>query len=346
MAMKGNKYGIHRVISPEGVLTQAAYKIDNDMDKLYSNEIICDVISLNIDSASFTQIEEACDKDPEKIKEMIMSIVGERGKMQNPVTGSGGMFIGKVAYIGEDLKDRDLKVGDKIASLVSLSMTPLKIEEIKEIHMDIDRVDVVAKAVLFESAIYAKLPDDMSEALALAALDVAGAPAQAAKLVKPGDSVLVLGAAGKSGILCCYEAMKRVGPTGRVVALVRRESQISMLMDLGVCHEVIIASATAPVDVLDKALAANGGREYDLSISCVNIENTEMSCILPVRDGGTVYFFSMATSFTKAALGAGGVGKDVNMIIGNGYTKDHAEITLHELRESKAIRDLFNTKYV
>lgn len=346
MAMKGNKYGIHRVISPEGVLTQAAYKIDNDMDKLYSNEIICDVISLNIDSASFTQIEEACNKDPEKIEEMIMSIVGERGKMQNPVTGSGGMFIGKVAYIGEDLKDRDLKVGDKIASLVSLSMTPLKIEEIKEIHMDIDRVDVVAKAVLFESAIYAKLPDDMSEALALAALDVAGAPAQAAKLVKPGDSVLVLGAAGKSGILCCYEAMKRVGPTGRVVALVRRESQISMLMDLGVCHEVIIASATAPVDVLDKALAANGGREYDLSISCVNIENTEMSCILPVRDGGTVYFFSMATSFTKAALGAEGVGKDVNMIIGNGYTKDHAEITLHELRESKAIRDLFNTKYV
>jgi L-erythro-3,5-diaminohexanoate dehydrogenase len=346
MAMKGNKYGIHRVISPEGVLTQAAYKIDNDMDKLYSNEIICDVISLNIDSASFTQIEEACNKDPEKIKEMIMSIVGERGKMQNPVTGSGGMFIGRVAYIGEDLKDRDLKVGDKIASLVSLSMTPLKIEEIKEIHMDIDRVDVVAKAVLFESAIYAKLPDDMSEALALAALDVAGAPAQAAKLVKPGDSVLVLGAAGKSGILCCYEAMKRVGPTGRVVALVRRESQISMLMDLGVCHEVIIASATAPVDVLDKALAANGGREYDLSISCVNIENTEMSCILPVRDGGTVYFFSMATSFTKAALGAEGVGKDVNMIIGNGYTKDHAEITLHELRESKAIRELFNTKYV
>ena len=346
MAMKGNKYGIHRVISPEGVLTQAAYKIDNDMDKLYSNEIICDVISLNIDSASFTQIEEACNKDPEKIKEMIMSIVGERGKMQNPVTGSGGMFIGKVAYIGEDLKDRDLKVGDKIASLVSLSMTPLKIEEIKEIHMDIDRVDVVAKAVLFESAIYAKLPDDMSEALALAALDVAGGPAQAAKLVKPGDSVLVLGAAGKSGILCCYEAMKRVGPTGRVVALVRRESQISMLMDLGVCHEVIIASATAPVDVLDKALAANGGREYDLSISCVNIENTEMSCILPVRDGGTVYFFSMATSFTKAALGAEGVGKDVNMIIGNGYTKDHAEITLHELRESKAIRELFNTKYV
>ena len=119
MALKGNKYGTHRVIEPKGVLTQAAYRIDNNMDVLYSNEIICDVQSLNIDSASFTQIEEACGGDEQKIGEMILSIVAERGKQQNPVTGSGGMFIGTVAYIGEDLKDRDLKVGDKIASLVS-----------------------------------------------------------------------------------------------------------------------------------------------------------------------------------------------------------------------------------
>lgn len=345
MAMKGNKYGVHRVIEPKGVLTQAAWKIDNDMEKLYSNEIICDVISLNIDSASFTQIKEACNHDEEKIKEMIMRIVAERGKQQNPVTGSGGMFIGKVAYIGEDLKDRDLKVGDKIASLVSLSLTPLKIESINTIHMDIDRLDVTAKAVLFESGIYAKLPDDMTEALALAALDVAGAPAQARKLPKEGDSVLVIGANGKSGVLCCYEAMKKVGKSGRVVGLVRRESQVQKLLDLGVCHEVIIASATEPVDVLEKALKANGGREYDVSISCVNIEACEMSAILPVREGGVVYFFSMATSFTRAALGAEGVGKDVTMIVGNGYSKDHAEITLNVLRENEKIRELFNSIY-
>ncbi|MBQ3866302.1 MAG: L-erythro-3,5-diaminohexanoate dehydrogenase, partial [Clostridia bacterium] len=104
--LKGNKYGTHRVIEPKGVLTQAAWKIDNDMTKHYSNEIICDVISLNIDSASFTQISEVCGGDEKKIGEMIMGIVAERGKQQNPVTGSGGMFIGKVAYIGDDLKDR------------------------------------------------------------------------------------------------------------------------------------------------------------------------------------------------------------------------------------------------
>ena len=345
MELKGNKYGTHRVIEPNGVLTQAAWKIDNDMTKHYSNEIICDVISLNIDSASFTQIEEACGGDEQKIGEMIMGIVAERGKQQNPVTGSGGMFIGKVAYIGEDLKDRDLKVGDKIASLVSLSLTPLKIEKILAIHKDIDRVDIIGQAVLFESGIYAKLPDDMSEPLALAALDVAGAPAQARKLPKEGDSVLILGANGKSGVLCGYEAMKKVGPKGNVVGVVRNPAQVPALMELGVYNKVIVASATEPIAVLDAALAANDGKEYDISICCVNIESCEMSAILPVRDDGIVYFFSMATSFTKAALGAEGIGKDVTMIIGNGYTKDHAEITLNVLRENEKLRKLFDEKY-
>jgi len=345
MAIRGNKYGTHRVIEPKGVLTQAAYKIDNDMEKLYTNEIICDVISLNVDSASFTQIEEACGGDEKKIGEMILGIVAERGKQQNPVTGSGGMFIGRVAYIGEDLKDRDLKVGDKIASLVSLSLTPLRIDKIKAIHKEIDRVDIEGKAVLFESGIYAKLPDDMSEALALAALDVAGAPAQARKLPKEGDSVLILGANGKSGVLCGYEAMKKVGPKGNVVGVVRNPKQVDALMELGVYNKVIVASATEPVAVLEKALEANGGREYDVSISCVNIEACEMSAILPVKDLGIVYFFSMATSFTRAALGAEGIGKDVMMIVGNGYAKDHAEITLNVLRENPKLRKLFDEKY-
>lgn len=346
MDMKGCKYGTHRVIEPAGVLPQPAKKINNDM-KIYDNEILIDVQALNIDSASFTQIEEEAGHDVEKIKAKIMEIVGERGKQQNPVTGSGGMLIGTVAEIGKDLQGKiDLKVGDKIATLVSLSLTPLKIEQIIDVKPDIDRVEVKAQAILFESGIYAKLPSDMSETLALAALDVAGAPAQTAKLVKPGDSVLILGAAGKSGLMCCYEAKKRVGPTGNVVGVVRKKEQGEELLSLGFVHKFVLASADRPMDVLNGALEANDGKEYDISINVVNIENTEMASILPVRDNGIVYFFSMATSFTKAALGAEGVGKDVTMIIGNGYTKDHAQITLEELRESEALRKIFEKKYL
>jgi len=339
-----SKYGIHRVIEPQGVLPQAAAKIDNKME-IYPNEILIDVLSLNIDSASFTQIKNDVNADADKIAARVMEIVAEKGKMQNPVTGSGGMLIGSIAQIGEDL-DTDLKVGDKIATLVSLSLTPLKIEKVNKVHLNTDRLEIDGQAILFETGIYAKLPSDMTEALALAALDVAGAPAQTAKLARPGDSVLILGGSGKSGLMCCYEAKKRVGPTGRVVATVTSKEKGEHLLDNGLCHEFIVINATQPIEVLEKSLAANDGKEYDLSINVVNIPNTEMSTILPVRNGGTAYFFSMATSFTKAALGAEGVGKDVLMIVGNGYTADHAEITLELLRESPVLREIFEERYI
>jgi len=104
---KGCKYGTHRVIEPAGVLPQPAKKISNDME-IFSNEILIDVIALNIDSASFTQIEEEAGHDVEKIKAKIKEIVAEKGKMQNPVTGSGGMLIGTVEKIGDDLRRIEL----------------------------------------------------------------------------------------------------------------------------------------------------------------------------------------------------------------------------------------------
>ncbi|HWQ07740.1 MAG TPA: L-erythro-3,5-diaminohexanoate dehydrogenase [Holophaga sp.] len=345
-ARTGCKYGSHRVLKPKGVLPQPALQIDNDFSTVYDNEILVDVIALNIDSASFTQIEESVHGDVQKIEAKILEIVDQRGKMQNPVTGSGGMFIGKVAKIGSALKGRDLKVGDKIASLVSLSLTPLKIEKILKINSEIDRVEIKGQAILFESGIYAKLPSDLDENLALAALDVAGAPAQTAKLVKPCDTVLILGAGGKSGMMCAYEAMKRVGPTGRVIGNVYLAEDKKVLDELGLCHEVVVGDATKPVEFMNAVMKANGGKEFDIVINCVNVPNTELSSILPCRDEGIVYYFSMATHFAKAALGAEGVGKDVTMIVGNGYTKDHAEITLWELRENEKLRKLFEERYV
>ncbi len=343
---KGNKYGTHRVIMPIGALPQPATKISNDME-LFDNEILINVDYLNIDSASFTQLKEEANGDMDKIKKRILEIVNEKGKMQNPVTGSGGMLIGKVEQIGEALlKKTDLKIGDKIATLVSLSLTPLKINKINKIYPEIDRVEIDGKAILFESGIYAKLPKDMEDTLALAALDVAGAPAQVQNLVKQGNSVLILGATGKSGLMCSYMAKKMVGKKGRVIGQARNKARARFLNETYFCDEVIIADVLKPTNVLEETLKANNDEEVDISINCLSIPNTEMSSILPVRDGGIVYFFSMATSFTKAALGAEGVGKDVTMIIGNGYTKNHAQITLNVLRESDKLRKIFEEKYL
>jgi L-erythro-3,5-diaminohexanoate dehydrogenase len=347
MELKGNKFGTHRVIEPEGVLPQPALRVDNDMTKEFDNEIVCDVITLNVDSASFTQIKQEAGGDPEKIKQTMLSIVDKFGKHKNPVTGSGGMFIGKVKRIGSALQGKiNLEVGDKIASLVSLSLTPLQIDKIKKIHIDTDQVDIDGTAVLFESAIWSKLPKDMDEKLALAVLDVAGAPAQTANLVRPGQRVLVVGASGKSGLLCSYVAKKFAGVTGQVIGTASSEKGENFLKEVPFLDGYFRADASDALDMYQKTSELTDGKMADLVISCVSRPNCEMGAILACKDGGTVYYFSMATSFTKAALGAEGVGMDVTMLIGNGYTKDHAKIALEFLRESPYIKEIYENRYM
>lgn len=333
------------MIEPVGTLPQPAYRLDNTMS-IYDNEVLIETSTLNIDSASYTQIKKICGGDAIKMKEMILSIVQERGKMQNPITGSGGMLIGTVKEIGPAFPENRLKVGDKIATLVSLSLTPLKIKEIKKLTPDSDQIDVEAEAILFESGLFAILPEDIPEKLALAVLDVAGAPAQVDRLVTEGDIVCILGGGGKSGILCCYQAMQNAGKSGKVIVVEYSKENAQRIMDLGLATDVVVADATNVMDVYTKVMAITGGRGCDVTVNNVNVPSTEMTSILITKGQGSVYFFSMATSFTKAALGAEGVGKDINLIVGNGFAKGHANLTLNIIRESKPIRELFEKLYI
>ena len=346
MQKKGNVYGLQRVLEPKGVLPQPALRLDNDFSELYDNEILCDVIKLNIDSASFADIKEGAGNDPQEVSRIMNDIVNKYGKHQNPRTGSGGMFIGEVARVGDALRSRiDLKEGDRIASLVSLSLTPLRIDDILAIHMDKAQVDIKGQALLFESGVWTKLPGDMPESLALAVLDVAGGPAQVERLVRLGDTVGVIGARGKSGLLCCYQAKERTGPAGKVIAIIHREEGKEDALNAPFVDEVIIEQADRAPELLQQVAVATDKKLCDVVINCVSRENCEMGAIMIAKNLGKVYFFSMATSFTKAALGAEGIGKDVEMIIGNGYCAGHAELTLNIMRQSAYLRDLYTKRY-
>lgn len=341
----GCRYGSHRVLEPKGILPQPALRLDNDM-AIYDNEVLIDVSTLNIDSASYTQIRSSCGADEGRMRETILSIVAERGKMQNPVTGSGGMLIGTVREIGAEYPNKKLHVGDRIATLVSLSLTPLRIASIKRLDPDSDQVDVDAQAIMFESGIYASVPPDLPEKLALAVLDVAGAPAQVDRIVEDGDTVCIIGGGGKSGVLCCYQAMKNAGPYGKVIVVEYSKENAARIERMGLATHVIVADATDALEVYRRVTEITGPRGCDVTVNNVNVPNTEMTSILITKGQGLIYFFSMATSFTKAALGAEGVGKDIELIVGNGYTKGHSDLALNILRESADIRALFEKLYV
>ena len=338
--------GTHRVLEPSGAMPQSAWKIDNT-PVAFDNEILCDVETLNIDSASFKQISEACAADPAAIAAHVMANVRERGKQHNPVTGSGGMFIGYVLDVGKALRTKtDLRPGDRIASLVSLTLTPLHIEAVTRVDVETGRVWIRGKAILFESGLWAKLPADIDESVALAVLDVAGAPAQVARLCKPGHNVVVIGADGKSGLLSCAQAKTAVGSAGRVIGVAPSADTpgARLLRDAGLVDAFVVADARDALDISEK-VRLHVPQLADIVINCVNVPHTELGSILCTKDEGIVYFFSMSTSFTGAALGAEGVGKDITMIVGNGYAKGHADVALQTLRNHPPIHAYFNQRY-
>ena len=77
---------------------------------------------------------------------------------------------------------------------------------------------------------------------------------------------------------------------------------------------------------------------------CVDVPGCEGGAILATAQGGTVIFFSMATSFTAAALGAEGVAADVTMLVGNGYVPGHAQLALDLIRAEPGVRALFEAR--
>ncbi|WP_345508836.1 L-erythro-3,5-diaminohexanoate dehydrogenase [Terrabacter aeriphilus] len=341
--------GLHRVLEPTGdavTLPQAAQRLDA-RPELWDDEVRIAVDTLNLDAASYRQLAGKHTRDGRvdgaAVRAEVLDIVATRGKMQNPVTGSGGMLIGTVEAVGPD-SPLGLAVGDRVATLVSLSLTPLAVTDGLERWDGLsEQVPAAGHAILFGRSIAATLPDDLDPHLALMVMDVCGAPAlvervvgeYAARGVAP--TVAVLGGAGKSGSLSLAAA--RAAGAARTIGVVPVEREREVLERSGLADAVVLADARSPLGLA--AAVESAGGPADVTVVCVDVPGCEQPAILATAQGGTIIFFSMATNFAAAALGAEGLAADVRMLVGNGYVPGHAETALRLVREVPAVRDLF-----
>ena len=334
----GSPIGLHRVVEPAGVLPQAAWRLDPSPE-LYDDETRIRVSRLNLDAASYRQLHEAYGGDGPAIRAEVARIVAERGKMHNPVTGSGGMLVGTVEEVGPT-SPLGLVPGQRVATLVSLTLTPLALADgLADWDGAGEQVPAEGHAILFGRSIAAVLPDDLAVELALAVFDVCGAPALTARVAGryPHPRVAVLGAAGKSG--CLSLAAARHAGAGSLVGVVRDEAEAALLRSAVLADEVVVADARDPV-----GLAAAVGVPADVTVVCVDVPGCEGAAVLATAAGGTVVFFSMATSFPAAALGAEGLAADVDLVIGNGYTPGHADLALALFRAESGVRQVFEAR--
>jgi L-erythro-3,5-diaminohexanoate dehydrogenase len=333
--------GLHRVLDDTVVLPQAAQRLDTRRE-LWPDEVRIRVERLNLDAASYRQLERKHGGAGDAIRAEVLAIVAERGKMQNPETGSGGMLVGTVEEVGPE-SPLGLAVGDRVATLVSLTLTPLVIEDgLAQWDGLGEQVPCDGYAVLFGRSIAAVIPADLPADLSLAVMDVCGAPALTKRLVGSYDRpvVAVVGGAGKSGSLSLAAA--RDAGARRTIGVVPTLDEAEVLRGAGLADEVVVADARDPIALRDAVRGAGG--PADVTVVCVDVPGCEGGAILATAERGTVLFFSMATSFSAAALGAEGLAADVTMVVGNGYVPGHADYALELLRGHDGVRGLFESR--
>ena len=326
--------GARRVIEPPGALPQAALRLDAAAPvQPYEIEIAVD--TLCVDSSSFRQIVEASDRDPARVRQAILDIVAARGKMYNPVTGSGGILTGTVRTVGDDFPDPPA-IGSRVVTMVSLTLTPLRLATVGEIDCDSPHVPVKGTAYLPSGAPWVVYPEDVSFDAAMATFDVCNAASQVRSLID-GDTgtVLVLGG-GHAGLMALAASRDTLAPSGRLVLIDSDERICERAKALGLCDVAI------PTDLRDalkalKNLEDAGLPRADLTVVVVNATDCEAAAILLTADHGTVLFFSMATSFTKAALGSDGLASTARMLVGSGHAPDRGAYALQLIRRNAGL---------
>jgi L-erythro-3,5-diaminohexanoate dehydrogenase len=299
-----------------------------------------DVEMLNVDAFSYRQIRHAADGDAAAMADRIGEIVAERGKMQNPVTRSGGILVGPLQKVGDRFWQRhEVATGQRVVPLASLIATPLRLDDVGPVDPNSPQVPVRGTAIVTGRMSCALMPEDLPLAAALAAFDVYPAPSHVRSLARPGQHVVIIGC-GHAGLASAAAAAEAVGSEGAITVMDLSEAALERAAGVAPSARRFIADATDPA-ACAAALAAAGIGRGDLTLLCTDVPGGEGTAILLTRDDGTVLFFSTATSFAAAALGADSLSSQARLSIPNGYVPDRGSYLLDLLRRTPSLLNAF-----
>lgn len=328
------RLGIHRSLEPPGALPHIARRLDAALaPNEYEAELAVEMLA--VDATSFADIRRRSGADPEAMAALIAGIVAEHGKLQNPVTGSGGVTLGRVTAVGAAHPMADLTPGELVVPLASLIAVPLELDAVGPVDPDSAVVPVSGRAVVTGEMRCGRVAADLGPEMSLRAFDVYPVASYARDLASPGDHILVLGV-GHAGLLAVAAARVAVGATGTVTAVdIDAEA-------LARARAVDPGALTIQADVTDALSVANAMETAaNLTLACTSVPGAEGAAILATETHGTIIFFSTATRFAAAALGADAVGSQAALVIPNGLTDDRGELALELLRASAPLRRAF-----
>jgi L-erythro-3,5-diaminohexanoate dehydrogenase len=262
--------------------------------------------------------------------------------MHNPVTGSGGVLVGRVVEAGPAYPtdgSHGLEPGERIVPLASLSLIPLTLYEVGPLEPDSPQIPVCGRAILPPIVPWSRVPDDLPLAVVVSALDVYGAPSHTRALATAGTRVTIIGA-GRAGLLSAAAAREATGDAGQVTVIDVREDTLANVQAAVPGVGTLRADATDALATV-AALTDAGAGEADLTLLVVSQSRCELAAVLATAPDGVVVLFSMAANLTAAALGAEGVASTARLLVGNGYAPDRGTYALELLRRDERLRTHF-----
>lgn len=323
-------FGVSRVMEPKGAVPATAWKLNNQR-QIGPKEIRIRLETVHIEWDNFNQICSHCGYDEMRIKARIMQIIEERGKLHNPFTGSGGLFMGTIEEIGSEVDAEGLMVGDRVFSQSSITGMAMHIDRITRLDFNYGQMECQGYVICFEATSLIRYTGEVSEKYLLTAIDEEGnflGVRQAVSEQKTERAVII---GGNLVTTLLYAQILRdcFGESTKVTAVLDKHS-------LGNLTEAEIISAFQPViehtcftDLCQpleawKQIRDEGKNEQpiDAVINLEDISGSETLATLLVREHGTVFYASLQNNYSVGILVADSMGKEVTPYALDGFDKD------------------------
>ena len=329
-------FGVKRVLEPKGVIPVTAWKINNSR-QVGPGELRIKLETVHIEWDNFCQICSHCGNDTTKIKARIMQIIEERGKLHNPYTGSGGLFMGTIEEIGPDTDTGDLKVGDRVFSLSSLTGVAMHLDRIEHIDFNYGQIDCSGYVICFESTSIVRYSGNIPPKYLLSAVDEEGnfLGVQQEIQGRQAERVAIIGGNLVTTLLYAQMLTDCYGKGTHITAIMDRHS-LGPLTEreltaafLPVIKKTCYVDLSRPIEAYESVVEQTyDPRPMDAVINLEDISGSETVATLLVKEKGVIFYTSLKNNYNTGLLVADSLGKEVRTYALDGYVREAHEFAV------------------
>lgn len=323
-------FGVPRVLEPRGAIPATAWKIDNSRE-IRPNEIRVSLETIHVEWDNFSQISSHCGYDENGIKARIMQIIEERGKLHNPYTGSGGLFMGIIDEIGSLVDPGDLRPGDRVIGLSSLTGLPICIEQIKSIDFNYGQMECRGYVICFEATTMVKYDGSITPKHLLSAIDEEGNFLGVRQAIKESraERIAIIGGNLVTTLLYAQMLTNCYGKRTTVIAILDKNSMGTLTEReitaafLPIIKRTYYVDLSQPMEAYEHVVSHRiDSKPMDAVINLEDISGSETVATLLVKEQGVVFYTSLKNNYSVGILVADSIGKEVTPYALDGYVKE------------------------